>query len=352
MTFRNHNSYITRTRLGCQVLSHLHWHSQCHSVLAMALFFVACAPHGARGAEAWWLEMPKSVQEALLKRISAGKTDDAVAAVALLPELVKSGKVREIERFTEGPDGNATPAHHKERSLKVSKGQMKGQTLITGASYGHSAKLQCARELRIRTKGNGLGADLRIVTLSPLGKTWQPIFCLVIGDTARVLLEREPRAEVISLMPAAILEIQSKGEQPISASWLGEKDPFLTRETIPERKTGPLKPGCGLEFEDTVMTDRGPSGQMISWGHTLRCALLSKRSLGLELSWTGSPRVKRANYREAHAALTLDEPAIESAETLVFKDLAERSGEWAAEENGQTTGKATLKMMRIPSLSQ
>ena len=130
------------------------------------------------------------------------------------------------------------------------------------------------------------------------------------------------------------------------------QDLFLTRESIPERKTGPLKPGCGLEFEDTVMTDRGPSGQMISWGHTLRCALLSKRSLGLELSWTGSPRVKRANYREAHAALTLDEPAIESAETLVFKDLAERSGEWAAEENGQTTGKATLKMMRIPGLSQ
>jgi hypothetical protein len=316
----------------------------------MALFLVACAPYGARGAEAWWIEMPKSVQEALLKRIAAGKTDDSVAAVALLPELVKSGKVREIERFTEGPDGTATPAHHKERSLKVSKGQMKGQTLITGASYGHSAKLKGARELRIRTKGNGLGADLRIVTLSPLGKTWQPTFCLVIGDTARVLLEREPRAEVISLMPAAILEIQSKGEQPISASWLlGEKDPFLTRETIPERKTGTLKPGCGLEFEDTVMTDRGPSGQMMYWGHTLRCALLSKRSLGLELSWTGSPRVKRANYREAHAALTLDEPFLAKKAPAAFDDFTEKSGELITESESSNEGEVTVSLNRIPT---
>ena len=225
----------------------------------LAVVVTVCGHTESLGAEACLLEMPKPVQEALVKRMAAGTPGDLSAAVARLPELVKSGNVREIERFTEGADGTAIPSHIKDDRFNVRKGPMEGRELMTGASYGPSKRLHGARELRIRTKGDGLGADLRIVTLSPLGQAWQPTFCVVEGESARVLLERDRRAEIGYLMPSVIIAMERTGKLPISVSWLlAEKDPLLKRDVIPDRKNGPPQPGCGLEFEDTVITDQGP----------------------------------------------------------------------------------------------
>jgi len=186
--------------------------------------------------------------------------------------------------------------------------------------------------------------------LSPLGKTWQPTFCVVEGDTARVLLEREPRADVEAMMPAVILAMERKGEQPISVFWfLTEKDPLLMRELIPERKSGPLQPGCGLEFGDTVTTDRGPANHFMNWGHTLRCGLLSRRSLGIEISWIGAPIVKRALYRQSESEFTLDEPFLAKKAPAAFDDFTEKSGELITESESSNEGEVTVSLNRIPT---
>lgn len=304
-------------------------------------------------SEAWWLEVPHPIHNALVMRIPSGNPAEVTAALKRVPEMVKSGKIIEIERFEAGANSVAVPVFGKPSTFKVRKGPMEGREITCGAAYAASTKLPGARELRMQTKGDGMGALVRVVTQGRLGRNWQPTFSIVSGPSSRLLLERDPAAAEPALMASSVLEVKTTGEQAIHARWfLTAQDPFLTRETIPERKTGRLQPGCGLEFEDTVTTGRGPSGQLMFWGHTLRCALLSKRSLGLEQSWTGSPLIKRAIYREAHAALTIDEPAIESAEALVYKDIAERSGELAAEESGQTTGKTILKRTQLTGSSQ
>jgi hypothetical protein len=317
-------------------------------MLAMAV--TVCGHTESLGAEAWLLEIPKPVQETLVKRLAAGNPEEICEAMARLPELVKSGKVREIEKFNEGPDGRAIAAHIKDEPFKVRKGTMEGRELMTGASYGPSTKLKGARELRIRTKGDGLGADLRIVTMSPLGKEWQPTFCVVEGDATRVLLERNSRAEVDSIIPAVIIAMERTGELPISVSWfLAEKDPLLTRDFIPDRKNGPLQPGCGLEFEDTVMTDQGPANQFLNWGHTLRCGLLSKRSLGVEISWIGAPVVKRSLYRRSKTELMLDEPSLTAKTPAAFDDFTEESGELVTETQSHTEGEVIISLTRIPT---
>lgn len=326
----------------------LRHHPRACAMLVLLLGF--CFQNPSQGEEAWWLEMPKPVHEALVKRMAAGSPGELSAAVARLPELVKSGTVREIERFTEAADGTARPEHLKEGSFKIRKGTLEGRELMTGAYYGPSIKLEGARELRIRTKGDGLGAELRIVTLSPLGKAWQPTFCVVEGETARVLLERNPRAEVEFLVPAVIFEMQRSGERPISASWfLTQEDPLMTRQVIPDKKPGPLQAGCGLEFEDTITSDQGPHHQLMFWGHTLRCGLLSKRSLGIEISWIGTPVVKRALYRRAKAELMLDEPSLSAKAPLVFEDFSEKGGELVAETESRTEGVGAVSFTRIPT---
>lgn len=326
----------------------LRYHLRARALLVPLLGFCFHSP--SKGVEAWWLEMPKPVHEALVKRIAAGTPGELSAAVARLPELVKSGKVREIERFTEAADGTARPAHLKDGSFKIRKGPMADRELMIGASYGPSTKLKGARELRIRTKGDGLGADLRIVTLSPLGQAWQPTFCVVEGESARVLLERDPRAEIGSLMPAVIFEIKRTGEMPISASWfLTKEDPLLIRQVIPDKKPGPLQAGCGLEFDDTIMNDRGPANQFMNWGHSIRCGLLSKRSLGIEISWIGAPVLKRSLYRRSRTEWMLDEPSLTAKAPAAFEDLIEKSGELVAEIESRTEGEAIVCLKRIPT---
>ena len=320
------------------------------SFLILAFVVTVFSLNEIRGAEALWLEMPKPVQEALVKRMAAGNAQDFSASLARLPEMVKSGKVREIEKFTEGADGTAIAAHIKDERFKIRKGPMEGRELMTGASYGASTKLKGARELRIRTKGDGLGADLRIVTMTPLAKAWLPTFCVVDGNTTRLLLEREPQADIEFMMPAVIIAMERTGEQPISVSWfLAEKDPLLIRDIIPDRQNGPLQPGCGLEFEDTVMTDQGPSNRFLNWGHTLRCGLLSTRSLGIELSWIGAPVVKRSLYRRAKTELILDEPSLTANAASVFEDFIEKGGELVPETESRIQGEVTVFLKRIPT---
>jgi hypothetical protein len=326
----------------------LSYHLRARALLVPLLGFCFHSP--SKGAEAWWLEMPKPVHEALVKRMAAGPPGELSAAVARLPELVKSGKVREIERFTEAGDGTARPEHLKDDSFKIRNGPMEGRELMIGASYGPSTKLKGARELRIRTKGDGLGADLRIVTLSPLGQAWQPTFCVVEGESARVLLERDPRVKVEMLVPAVIFEMQRSGERPISASWfLTQEDPLLTRQVIPEKKPGPLQAGCGLEFDDTIMNDQGPHHQFMHWGHSIRCGLLSKRSLGIEISWIGAPVVKRSLYRRAKTELMIDEPSLIAKAPSAFEDFTVKSGELLAETESRTEGELTVYLKHIPN---
>lgn len=316
--------------------------------LMLVLVVSVCGLTESLGAEAWLLEMPKPVQKALFKRIAAGNAQDFSAALARLPEMVKSGKVREIERFNEGADGTAIASHIRNERFKIRKGPMEGRELMTGASYGPSTKLKGARELRIRTKGDGLGADLRIVTLSPLGQAWQPTFCVVEGESARVLLERDPRAEIGSLMPAVMFEIQRTGEMPISVSWfLTKEDPLLIRQVIPDKKPGPLQAGCGLEFDDTIMNDQGPANQFMNWGHSIRCGLLSKGSLGIEISWIGAPVVKRSLYRRAKTELMIDEPSLTAKAPSAFEDFTVKSGELVAETESRTEGFVTVSLNRI-----
>lgn len=314
----------------------------------LAVIVTVCGHTESLGAEACLLEMPKPVQEALVKRMAAGNPGELSTAVARLPEMVESGKVREIERFSEAGDGTAKPGDLKDGSFKIRKGSLEGRELMTGASYGPSIKLEGARELRIRAKGDGLGVDLRIVAMSPLGKAWQPTFCVVEGETARVLLERNPRAEVEMLVPAVIFEMQRSGERPISASWfLTQEDPLLTRQVIPDKNPGPLQAGCGLEFKDTITNDQGPHHQFMNWGHSIRCGLLSKRSLGLEISWIGPPVVKRALFRRPKAGLMLDEPSLSAKAPLVFEDFSEKGGELVAETESRTEGEGTVSLTRI-----
>ncbi|MGB6221845.1 hypothetical protein [Haloferula sp.] len=209
--------------------------------------------------EAWWLEMDAALHEELMKCFTEGDPAACRELADKLPELVKSGEIKEIEWVESGSDAVGRNFPKGKMDYKI-PGRTKNYQLNTGSEFSwrqDSHKIWFV----ISTPGSGYGSTLSIGTTAPLGKQWQPLFFIESSGSARVLLGRDLGASEDLWKAKAVFTLGAPIPEVATLTWmLGEGHPAL--EPPSEKQGRNVEFGS---FSDSTVAFVGPDSTMLRY---------------------------------------------------------------------------------------
>lgn len=214
--------------------------------------------------EAWWLEMDANLLQVLLKRFTDGDAEACRQATDKLPELIKAGKIKELEWIESGSTTGGRYHQAMEVPLQFKNG--KKWAFKAGSEFGtRGSGATDVRFFTIRTPGDGLGKELSVFTAGRLGRDWQPVFFVETGATVRVLLQRDPNAAEVFWKPRGLLMLSASAPEKLTATWvLGDGHPVLE---------APGTASFSMQFRDTVGQQVPPNDDVRYFGKTLEWSM-------------------------------------------------------------------------------
>ncbi len=230
-------------------------------------------------AEVWWLEMDKTFHDALIKRFTEG---DFVACRQIgdkLPELIKQGKIKELEWVSSESKtgGRHFPAGEIEKKFPNGRiGRLK-----TGSMLQVTTKSDLFKFV-ITTPGGDATAELSVLSSAPFAKQWQPIFSTESGGRTRILLGRDLASTEDFWKIKGLFSASAPMPEPTKFTWmLCETHPILIAAA--EQQT---KSEYCMVFRETrsLFLFNKPSGDVRDFGTTFETRTDPKhgRSISIE----------------------------------------------------------------------
>lgn len=296
-------------------------------------------------SEAWLLEMDARFHEALMKRFAEGDPAACRHVTDKLPELVKSGKIKELESISTDSATGGKVHPSGQFMMKASDGT-ENPTKI-GSTYSGGSGLADGRRLQIKSKGEGLGAKLGIQVTGRLSKAWQPVFSVESGGIVRVLMERDPAAEEEFWKPLGLLTLSAPVPEKMKITWvLGEGNPALPAA---EGEAGDI-PGLAEFHEITTRTAKASRDDWRDFGTVVKWAIAASAGPTYDLSVTLEDKGASTAARQFDAKGSLGKgaaPAKSSVTTFVQK--FDKKGEhYMEDEDGKEQGEAEASLIRLP----
>lgn len=292
-------------------------------------------------AEAWLLEMETRFHEALIKRFTTGDPVACAQVTDKLPDLVKAGKIRELESIstTSENGGKIHPTAKFIRKLKSGE----ESSIDVGTTYTGGSGAADERSFLIASKGEGLGAKLAIKVTGRLGKAWQPTFSIAMGESVRVLLERDPDAKESFWKPEGLLTLRAPVPEDCVFTWvIGNGHPVLE---VGQEAAGGIPSLAG--FQETVTLpaksedDWRDFGTVVKW--TIEAAIGPVYDLQVAAEENGASTAARAYSSKGHLGKSLD--SVKSP-ISTFVEVIDKNGEHT-ESGRKDQGTAEARPIRL-----
>jgi hypothetical protein len=237
-------------------------------LLALTWYLLPAVP--VSGSEAWWLEMDTRFHQALMKRFTDGDPAACRAVTDKLPELVESGKIKELEWVDSESETGGRHFPKGEVDYKI-PGRTKTYQLKTGSRFSWKRE-KGKHGLEIRTPGTNTVSTLLVTTSAPLGKQWQPVFSIETDDVVRVLFGRDPESSAELWKAKALFTLKAAMPDDAILTWiLGDGHPALA----PPLATQTRKLDFG-SLSETTSHFIGPAKSL--------------RNLGTNFEWSLDPK--------------------------------------------------------------
>lgn len=259
--------------------------------------------------EAWLLEMDAKYSASLIEKYKAADKEPYRKALEMLPALIKSGKIQEIERIVMSNEGKAG-IHFPRKATKQSEA---GTEMELGSSY-------CiTNENRVRMFGiitrERFPLSMSIAAAGDLPKEWMPTFIVEKGKTIRVLMEKDPKALVEFFEMKQELRFATAIPELLSTTWM------ITESLTKKIDAGDFEANDLFWFDDTedFLHEERQEGRQL--GPSIHWKLTSKKTLALE--WTDTKLVSSERYvhlvHEAAGEIAKPGEALK-ADILFFRD--------------------------------
>ncbi len=210
---------------------------QIRNMKILIFLFSILAALPAVAAEVWWLEMDKTFHDALIKRFTEGDPAACRQIGDKLPELIKQGKIKELEWVTSESKTGGRNFPAGEAEIKLPGGRK--SNIKTGSLLQHrpiATKPDIFR-FQITTPANGVSATLQVVTVGKFSKQWQPLFAHQSKGRTRILLGRDPAANEDFWKTKGLLSASAAVPEATKLTWfLCEGHPLIAASTEPHKR--------------------------------------------------------------------------------------------------------------------
>lgn len=306
------------------------------SVFLSFVSFLGFLP-SALGQEAWYLEMAPRYAEALVARYQGEDPAAYQEAVTRLPELLKSGKIKEIEKVTAAQSASGGE-HFPRNSVTLPEGRV----VPTGSFYQPASGSVPVRSFRLVGFTTQVTV-MEIRTAGTLSKQWTPSFLLQQGEVCRLLLERDPAAGTDLLKPVGLLSLNAALPVPLKATW------FVTGEQ--KGLLGHADPAAGgsalFAFTDVMEYHEKRQDAARNFGTQLSWRAVAGRRPAFDLSHLirkeGGKTVCEVyqsrgeipeGTREGKTDISYREEQVEDGETSFKNEKTAGSAEWIFPQGG------------------
>lgn len=243
-------------------------------ILAFSIVLTASA-HAVE--EAWYLEMEPRFADLIVSKYLADDKKSYLQALDMIPNLIKDGKISEIERITYTPDHKGG-THFTKQTVEVETPVKSSREI--GSDY-YRANDNQLRFFEIKTKKTLFGME-SIQSLGSLPKNWMPSFHLNNGTTVRLLLERDTDVTPEFFPLKQRLQVSRTTPDNLTATW------FLSQPVVDSVSTSTVKPGIVFQYSNTEESPYKEGQQA--------------RDVGTSLEWTFT-QGKKFNFAITHTKL-------------------------------------------------
>lgn len=240
-----------------------------HSIGLTNILFSVLTAHAVQAQEAWYLEMEPRFAEALVAKYQAKEKAPYQQALAKLPDLIKQGKIKEIEKVGVANkklhDKEATGGIHFPKKTVTTKIYGNEDIMDLGSSYWVREKgIYYGRVFEFKWQEGPKFTHYEIASLGALPNQWMPTFLLETEDHTRVLLEKSPVSEDAFHEMNGRLSVATEVPEKLTVTWLLTRG---TQEVLDNREHDASAPLFSFRdgWTDVHKGEGRELGSEISW---------------------------------------------------------------------------------------